>query len=102
MAKTPLDLKDVLSTAAVFRLPRVIAYSRLESRPRTTDFTSSIAAEVHDPLWMLCRQWQLGEFAGEDSASPLAARIAYRHYRTSKVALRDAAAFHFDHREMPL
>jgi hypothetical protein len=102
MAKPIIDYKDVLSKSAVFRLPRVVAYSRLESRPRTTDFTSSIAAEVRDPLWMLCRQWQLGEFAGEDSASPLAARIAYRHYRTSKVSLRDAEAFHFDSSEMPL
>ena len=102
MAKPIIDFKDVLSKSAIFRLPRVIAYSRLELRPRTADFTRSLAAEVHDPLWMLCRQWQLGEFAGEDSASPLAARIAYRHYRTSKVALRDARAFYFDPREMPL
>ena len=30
-----------------------------------------IKASVYDPLWMLTRQWQLGEFEGEDSGSPV-------------------------------
>jgi len=103
MASKPIiQIKDVLLEAEYFRRPRIVAYSRLESRPRTTDFTRSIAAEVRDPLWMLCRQWQFGEFAGEDSASPLAARIAYRHHRTGMVALRDGVAFRFNPNEMPL
>jgi hypothetical protein len=97
-----LDFKDVLLESTIFRIPRIVAYNRLESRPRTTDFTRSLRAEVRDPLWMLTRQWQFGEFRGEDAASPLTARIAYRHYRTSMVALRDAPAFHYDPAEMPL
>jgi hypothetical protein len=28
-------------------------------------------AEVHDPLWLLARQWQLLEFWGEDAGSPI-------------------------------
>jgi hypothetical protein len=83
-------------------MPRIIAYNRLESRPRTIDFTRSLRAEVRDPLWMITRQWQLGEFRAEDAASPLSARIAYRHHRTSMVALRDAPAFRYDPAEMPL
>ena len=27
-------------------------------------------AEVHDPVWFLGRQWQLGEHRGTDAASP--------------------------------
>src|SRR5690242_15774818 len=29
-----------------------------------------LAARVHDPLWMFTRQWQFGEFAAQDAASP--------------------------------
>jgi hypothetical protein len=34
-----------------------------------------LSAAVHDPLWLLARQWQFGEFAGEDAGTPLAVRI---------------------------
>lgn len=97
-----LDLSQVLADAQVYRLPRVIAYNRLEARPRTTDFTRSLRAEVRDPLWLLTRQWQFGEFQGEDAASPVTARIAYRHTRTGLVSLRDGDAFKFDPETMPL
>lgn len=30
----------------------------------------AVRAEVHDPLWLLGRQWQLGEHRGSDAASP--------------------------------
>jgi len=30
----------------------------------------SLAARIHDPLWFLSRQWQLGEFQGDDAGSP--------------------------------
>ena len=97
-----LTLSDVLDAAPVFRFPRIVAYNRLESRPRTTDFTRSLRAEVRDPLWMLTRQWQFGEFQGEDAASPLTARIAYRHYRPGVVSLREKSAFRYDPATMPL
>ena len=32
---------------------------------------------MRDPLWFLTRQWQYGEFEGEDAGSPIDARIAY-------------------------
>lgn len=59
----------------VYRDPEVIAYNRLESRPRTADFTRSLRAEVRDPLWMLTRQWQMGEFEAEDAGSAIDARL---------------------------
>ncbi len=33
----------------------------------------SLQAQVRDPLWMLTRQWQVGEFQGEDAGSPVQA-----------------------------
>jgi hypothetical protein len=51
---------------------------RLEPRPRDNDLRRSLAAEVRDPLWFLTRQWQMGEFEGEDTGS-----LAYVKYAGS-------------------
>src|ERR1043165_8154178 len=89
-----LVLSQVLVDAEIYRLPRIIAYNRLEARPRTYDFTRSLRAEVRDPLWMLTRQWQFGEFNGEDAATPVTARIAFQHETIDRLTLKkDAAAF---------
>lgn len=36
-----------------------------------------LQARLHDPLWLLARQWQLGEFQGEDCGSPVTAAVRY-------------------------
>ena len=57
-----------LATALLNRdRPTVGVWNRLEGRPRTTDFDRALRAEVRDPLWLLTRQWQLGEFTGSDA-----------------------------------
>jgi len=53
----------------------ITAWNRIEGRPRTEDFDRSLKAEIRDPLWMLSRQWQLGEFKGDDAASPVFAKV---------------------------
>jgi hypothetical protein len=53
--------------------PTVGVWNRLEGRPRTTDFARALRAEVRDPLWLLARQWQLGEFRGTDGGTPVTA-----------------------------
>lgn len=45
-------------------------WNRLEPRPRTRSLTRALSAQVRDPIWMLTRQWQFGEYRGEDAASP--------------------------------
>lgn len=55
--------------------PSVTMWNRLEGRPRTQDFTRALQAEVRDALWMLGRQWQLGEFRGSDAGSPVFAKV---------------------------
>lgn len=57
------------------RIPSITAWNRLEGRPREEDFSRSLRAEIRDPLWMLCRQWQMGEFQGEDAGTALEARF---------------------------
>lgn len=50
---------------------------RLEARPRGTDLTPSLKAQLRDPLWLLCRQWQLGEFEGDDCGTPVYSDLDY-------------------------
>lgn len=54
--------------------PAITRWNRLEGRPRGHDFERALRAEVRDALWMLCRQWQMGEFQGDDAGSPVLAR----------------------------
>ena len=53
-------------------------WNRLEPRTRQADFSRVLRAEVYDGLWMLARQWQFGEFHGEDTGSAIFARLAMR------------------------
>lgn len=43
---------------------------RYESLSRGAGIEEGLAARVHDPLWLLARQWQFGEFRHENAASP--------------------------------
>lgn len=97
-----LTINQVVIDAIAFRLPRVIAFNRLEARPRTLDFTRCLRAEVRDPLWMLTRQWQFGEFQGEDAASCVTSRIAYRHEAIDRLTFGDQKTFEFKAATMPL
>ena len=102
MGLKELKLDDVVSKNAIFRLPHIIAFNRIEARPRTLDFSRSLKAEVRDPLWMLTRQWQFGEFQGEDAASCVTARISFHHEPIDRLAFRDQKAFEFKDQTMPL
>ena len=63
---------------SVFFPPAIVGWNRLEGRPRTAQFDRALRAEVRDPLWFLTRQWQFGEFKGEDAGSPVEVRTAMR------------------------
>ena len=44
----------------------------LESRTRNSNITDALRFRVYDPLWLLSRQWQLGEFKGNDAGTAMA------------------------------
>ncbi len=69
------DLNSVLTNRII--LPTVVMWNRLEGRPRRPDFSRALKAEVRDPLWLITRQWQMGEFIGEDTGSPVTAKVAW-------------------------
>ena len=41
----------------------ITTFFRLEPDPLRPDVTVGATAPLHDPLWLLARQWQTGEFA---------------------------------------
>lgn len=53
-------------------------WNRVEPRPRSHDLARALEAQVRDPAWFLARQWQFGEFQGEDAASAGFAEISAR------------------------
>lgn len=52
----------------------ITSWMRLQPLSRNAEMKNSLQARIHDPLWLLTRQWQLGEFQGEDNGSPIMAR----------------------------
>jgi hypothetical protein len=54
-------------------MPSITSWMRLEPRSRSVDMNTGLQARIYDPLWLLARQWQVGEFQGEDNASPASA-----------------------------
>ena len=48
---------------------------RIELGTTCTQLQDGLQARIHDPLWLLARQWQFGEFRGDDVGSAAAAQI---------------------------
>lgn len=55
-------------------MPSITTFSRLEPEPRRGDVTVGATAPLGDALWLLARQWQVGEFSGHDGGTPIVAR----------------------------
>lgn len=82
-------------------IPTVTTWNRLEGRPRREDFDRALKAEVRDALWMISKQWQMGEFMGDDAGSPVLAKAHMRTTRLTKYQAGDAGAIPFEE-DMPL
>jgi len=59
-------------------------------------FDRALRAEVRDALWFLTRQWQFGEFKGEDAGSPVEARTAVRVDPLQHYAVKGELAMAYD------
>jgi hypothetical protein len=73
--------------SSTFR-PAITLWNRLEGRARQADFSRSLRAEIRDPLWMLTRQWQLGEFKGADGGSAAKVRVQIDAARLDRFAVK--------------
>ncbi len=86
--------------AEVFN-PTIQCWNRLEGSPRTQDLSHSLRAEVRDPLWMLTRQWQLGEFRFDNAGSPCFAKVQVQTAPIQAIKGRTGQAQAFDN-SLPL
>src|SRR5664279_4996042 len=72
------------------------AWNRLESRPRHAEFDKVLEAGVYDALWMLTRQWQFGEFQGEDTGSAIFSKIFMKTTAITQIKTANGDAQPFD------
>jgi hypothetical protein len=64
------------------------SWTRLEPVSRDPTMADGLQARIADPLWLLARQAQFGEFAGEDAASPVIMRLRAHYSQLTRI--RDA------------
>ena len=81
---------------AEYLVPSITVYNRLEAIPRAADFDRSLKAEVRDAMWMLTRQWQFGEFKGEDAATAVTTKILGEHTTMNTIHFGDNNTFPYD------
>src|SRR5688572_2172996 len=60
-----------------------IYWDRLEAHTRDVQLEEGLQAWIADPLFLLARQWQVGEFRGEDAASPIHVHLRVEHPRVT-------------------
>jgi hypothetical protein len=85
----------------------ITSWTRIEPRVRRSDPAIGLEARIHDPLWLLARQWQVGEFTGEDAGSPLQARarlerLPLTRYRPGALTGSGAQGARYDPHTLPL
>src|SRR6266481_2983376 len=66
---------DKFDAVSQFALAQPPSWTRLEPQSVTGDPRPGLEARVHDPLWLVARQWQLGEFVGEDAGRPISVHV---------------------------
>lgn len=76
--------------------PTIRGWGRLEGRPRRDTFDEALRAEIRDPLWLLTRQFQLGEYLADDTGSPVSAKIKIATTRIDRTQMGDAPATPYD------
>jgi hypothetical protein len=81
------NLQAILDNEVI--LPSITMWNRLEGRPRAATFDRALKAEVRDALFLLTKQWQMGEFQGDDAGSPIFSKV---HMKTTQLNKYRAAA----------
>lgn len=82
--------------------PDLLFWNRIEPHPRSENIEEALKAEIRDPLWMLSRQWQLGEFQAEDAGLATAVKLSYQKYLPKEVIDRQENRVSFDGSRQPL
>lgn len=62
------------------------SWTHIRTSALRDDVRKGLEARLADPLWSLARQWQLGEFEGDDAASPVKVRVRHGHVKVNGLA----------------
>ena len=73
-----MTAKDFPMVGIVDLITTPPAWTRLEPQSRSGNPDEWLATRIHDAAWMLGRQWQAGEFIGEDCGTPLSVQVTVR------------------------
>ncbi|MFT4013706.1 MAG: hypothetical protein QM682_09935 [Paracoccus sp. (in: a-proteobacteria)] len=80
---------DAKAIGAVLLKPP--AWTRLEPQSLSGEPAPGVEMRLADALWMLARQWQLGEFRGEDCGTPVSVRVTAQSQALAGLRAGDAA-----------
>jgi hypothetical protein len=84
----------------------ITSWTRLEPQCSDADIGASTNARLFDPLWLMTRQWQVGEFQAEDAGSPVQARVRATNAAITRchfgALLENIAASPYDPMRVPL
>ena len=72
-------------------------WNRIEGSQRAPSLDRALRAEIRDPLWLISKQWQMGEYKGEDAGSAIVAKVHVNSTRISKFIDSDALASEYNH-----
>ena len=75
---------------------------RLEPICRSGSKLTGISARIADPMWLLARQWQMGEFLGEDAGSPVSVEVTYSTQPVGRLRHGDEATLEPIDRPSPI
>jgi hypothetical protein len=70
-------------------------------RSRRYALQAGLAARVYDPAWLLLRQWQMGEFQGEDAGTPIQVVIDHDSFEPTRIVTPDRV-YPYKPADMPL
>lgn len=88
---------NIEQTLAEKKLPTIVMWNRLEGRPRTHHFDRALKAEVRDALWMIGKQWQMGEFKADDAGSPVFAKVHITSSQLNRYKAANGPEKDFEH-----
>ena len=67
---------------------------RYELPTRGRSLEDGLAARIHDPLWLLARQWQFGEYRHENVGSPAWVAVRSEHHQIDQWRRGEGADWH--------
>ena len=81
----------------------VLIWEKIQPTVTGNDIAQALRCEVHDPLWLLARQWQTGEFNAEDAGMAAFAHVISVNTPVQRfLAAGDTAAAAYNANDQPL